>query len=105
SARVGANRGSTPAERRAWRAGVYALIAAKTSRPQGELTVERMCTLAQVNRTSYYRRWAASAPREEETALRDAVQRAALINRRYGYRRIAAQLSRDGVVVYHKRAL
>src|SRR5712672_1818196 len=73
--------------------------------PQGELTVERMCTLARVNRAGYYRQWAASAPREEETALRDTVQRVALANRRYGYRRIAAQLRRDGFVVNHKRVL
>jgi putative transposase len=64
-----------------------------------------MCALAQVNRTGYYRQWAASAPREEETALRDAVQRVSLANRRYGYRRIAAQLRRDGFVVNHKRVL
>jgi putative transposase len=64
-----------------------------------------MCTLARVNRAGYYRQWAASAPREEETALRDAVQRVALANRRYGYRRIAAQLRRDGFVVNHKRVL
>jgi putative transposase len=64
-----------------------------------------MCALAGVNRTGYYRQWAASAPREEETALRDAVQRLALANRRYGYRRIAAQLRRDGFVVNHKRVL
>src|SRR5262249_59393260 len=86
STSLAASRQSTPAERRAWRAGVYALIAAKTSRPQGKLTVERMCALAGVNRTGYYRQWAASAPREEEAALRDAVQRLALANRRYGYR-------------------
>jgi transposase InsO family protein len=64
-----------------------------------------MCALAGVNRASYYRQWAASAPREEETALGDAVQRLALANRRYGYRRIAAQLRRDGFVMNHKRVL
>jgi transposase InsO family protein len=64
-----------------------------------------MCALAGVNRASYYRQWAASAPREEETALRDGVQRLALANRRYGYRRIAAQLRRDGFVANHKRVL
>jgi putative transposase len=74
-------------------------------RPQGELTVERMCVLAGANRAGYYRQWAASAPRQEETAVRDAVQRVALTNRRYGYRRIAAQLRRDGFVVNHKRVL
>ncbi len=74
-------------------------------RPQGELTVERMCALARVSRAGYYRRWRASAPRQEETAVRDAVQHVALANRRYGYRRIAAQLRRDGLVANHKRVL
>jgi putative transposase len=53
-------------------------------RPQGELTVERMCVLAGVSRARYYRRWQASAPRQEETAVRDAIQRVVLANRRYG---------------------
>jgi len=74
-------------------------------RPQGELTVERMCVLAGVSRAGYYRHFSVSAPRQEETAVRDAVQRVALANRRYGYRRIAAQLRRDGLVVNRKRVL
>jgi putative transposase len=74
-------------------------------RPQGELTVERMCALAGVNRAGYYRRWQASAPRQEETAARDVIQHVALANRRYGYRRIAAQLRRDGFAMNHKRVL
>jgi putative transposase len=75
-------------------------------RPQGELTVERMCALARVNRAGYYRHWAASAPRQEDTAVRDAVQRVALKYRHYGYRRIAWQMLRDdGLVVNHKRVL
>src|SRR5205085_1346948 len=103
---LAASRGSTPAERRIWRAGVYAIIAAMTSpRPQGELTVERMCALGGLNRSGYYSHWQASAPRAEETAVRDAIQRVALANCRYGYRRIAAQLRRDGFVANHKRVL
>jgi hypothetical protein len=51
-------------------------------RPQGDLTVERLCKLAGVSRAGYYRQWAASAPRQEETAIRDVVQRVALANRR-----------------------
>jgi transposase InsO family protein len=74
-------------------------------RPQGELTVERMCELARVSRAGYYRHWAASAPREEETAVRDAIQRVALENRHYGYRRIAKELHDNGIVVNHKRVL
>ena len=37
--------------------------------------------------------------------MRDAVQRTALANRHYGYRRIAKELGRDGLVVNHKRVL
>jgi putative transposase len=74
-------------------------------RPQGELTVERMCLLARVSRAGYYRRLQASAPRREETAVRDAIQRVALKNRCYGYRRIARELRRDGLMVNHKRVL
>ena len=74
-------------------------------RPQGELTVERLCALARVSRVGYYRHWAASQPRQEETAIRDAVQRAALANRCYGYRRVTWELSRAGIVVNHKRVL
>ena len=72
---------------------------------KARLTVERMCALAGVSRAGYYRHWAASAPREEETAVRDAIQRVALAHRHYGYRRIAAQLRREGLAVNHKRVL
>jgi transposase InsO family protein len=74
-------------------------------RPQGELTVERMCARAGVSRAGYYRHLRASLPRQEETVMRDAIQRVSLANRRYGYRRIAAQLGREGLVVNHKRVL
>jgi transposase InsO family protein len=74
-------------------------------RPQGALTVERMCALAGVSRAGYYRHWKRSLPRQEETAVRDAIQRVVLANRRYGYRRIGAQLRREGFVVNHKRVL
>lgn len=73
--------------------------------PQGGLTIERMCQLSGVSRAGYYRHWAASAPRAEETAVRDAIQRLALVHRHYGYRRLTAQLRRDGLAVNHKRVL
>ena len=67
-----------------------------TPRPQGSLTVEKMCALAGVSRAGYYRHFQASAPRQEETCVRDAIQRVALDNRYYGYRRIAALLRSAG---------
>jgi len=62
-----------------------------------------MCALAGVSRASYYRHWQASAPGEEGTALRDAVQRLSLQYRRYGNRRIIVLLKRDGGPANHKR--
>ncbi len=98
-----------PAERRAWRDSVFAHIQALT-RSQGEapgagLPVGRMCTLAGVSRAACYRAWACSDPLREETALRDVVQRLALANRHYGYRRIGALLRREGWCVNHKRVV
>jgi transposase InsO family protein len=75
------------------------------SLPQGEIGIERMCRLAVVSRAGYYRHWQASAPKREETGLRDAIQRLALANRHYGYRRVAALLGREGWLANHKRVL
>ncbi len=72
-------------------------------RPQGDLGIERLCALAGVSRGGYYRHWRASAPRREETALRDAIQHLSLANRHRGYRMVTALLRRDGWAVNHKR--
>jgi len=65
--------------------------------------IERSCRLAGVSRAGYYRHWRASAPLEEETELRDEIQRLSLATRSYGYRRITAQLRETGFAVNHKR--
>src|SRR3984957_15175147 len=62
----------------------------------GALGIDALCRLAGVSRAGYYRHWRASAPRREEAGLRDAIQRLALANQHYGYRRIAALLGRAG---------
>ena len=72
---------------------------------QGGIGIERMCRLTGASRASYYRHWQASAPKREETGLRDAIQHLALANRHYGYRRIAALLGRAGWQANHKRVL
>jgi putative transposase len=64
-----------------------------------------MCWIAAVNRGGYYRRWKVSKPREEETALRDRLQKLALAHRNYGYRRIGVLLRREGWWANHKRVL
>ena len=69
--------------------------------PGAGLSVGRMCTLAGVSRATYYRASASSEPLRKETALRDVIQRLALTNRHYGYRRIGALLRREGWCVNH----
>jgi len=76
-----------------------------TSRSQGEIGIERRCQLAGISRSGYYRHWQRSAPRQEETGLRDAIQCLALKHRHYGYRRIGALLRREGWQANHKRVL
>ena len=71
---------------------------------QGGLSVERMCQLAQVSRAGFYRCLQEKAPVEEEMEVRSAMQAIAVEHRRrYGYRRITAELRRRGMLVNHKR--
>jgi len=71
---------------------------------QGNLSVERMCQLAQVSRAGFYRSLQQQAPDEEEMEVRVAIQQIFLEHRRrYGYRRISQELRRRGLVVNRKR--
>jgi putative transposase len=71
--------------------------------PQGLGSIERFCWTAGVSRASYYRGWAERAPGAEETELRSLVQRLAIENRHYGYRRITELVHREGWPANHKR--
>ena len=71
---------------------------------QGGLRIERMCQLAHVSRAGFYRLWQEHQPREEDMDVRSAIQGIAVAHRRrYGYRRITAELRRRGLLVNHKR--
>jgi putative transposase len=72
---------------------------------QGHPEVAHLCRTSGVSRAGYYRYFQAAAPRLEEMGVRDAMQRVALAHRHYGYRRVTAQLRRDGFVLNHKRVL
>jgi transposase InsO family protein len=73
---------------------------------QGKLSVERMCSLAQVSRTGFYRWLRKKEPAAEEMAVRAAIQEIATEHRRhYGYRRITAELRHRGMVLNRKRVL
>ena len=93
-------RGATPAERTHWRVGIYAQILSVMSL-QGGLGIERMCQLAQVSRAGFYRSLQAHQPMDEKMAVRSAIQHIALEHRRrYGYRRITAELRHRGFLVH-----
>jgi putative transposase len=65
-----------------------------------------MCHLAGVSRSGYYRQLEESAPDEAEMGVRKALQEIVLAHhRRYGYRRVTAELHRRGMAVNHKRVL
>ena len=71
---------------------------------QGNLSIERMCQLAQVSRAGFYRSLQVQQPRQEEMVVRAALQQLVLAHRRrYGYRRVTAELRRQGLLVNHKR--
>jgi putative transposase len=71
---------------------------------QGSLNIERMCYLAQVSRAGFYRSLKEREPVEEDMEVRSSIQAIALEHRRrYGYRRITAELRRRGMIVNHKR--
>jgi putative transposase len=71
---------------------------------QGSLSIERMCQLAQVSRAGFYRSLQERLPVEEEMEVRSTIQQIVLEHRRrYGYRRVTAELRRRGLPVNHKR--
>ena len=71
---------------------------------QGILSIEAMCGLAQVSRAGFYRSLQAAAPEEEQMQVRAAIQEIALAHkRRYGYRRVTAELRARGMPVNRKR--
>ena len=56
-----------------------------------------MCWLAEVSRAGYYRALREQHPQEEDMEVRAAIQEIALgHHRRYGYRRIGAELAAAG---------
>jgi putative transposase len=75
----------------------------------GELSLARACAVLAVNRGSYYRGPGPLAPdrehRAEAVRLRERIEAIVLEFPGYGYRRVTAQLQREGWAVNHKRVL
>jgi transposase InsO family protein len=71
---------------------------------QGGLSIEPICQLVGVSRRSFYRSLKEGHPVEEEMEVRAAIQQIFLEHRRrYGYRRITAELHHRGMQIHHKR--
>jgi len=66
---------------------------------------EHACEVARVSRAGFYRHYEEHEPRQADVELRDAIQKVAVANRCYGYRRVTAELKHQGTVVNHKRVL
>jgi transposase InsO family protein len=71
---------------------------------QGKLSIERMCQLAGVSRAGFYRSLEERQPVAVEMKVRAEIQQIFVEHkRRYGYRRVSAELRRRGMPVNHKR--
>lgn len=72
---------------------------------QPQASVRQMCQRLGLSRSWLYEKPMLVEPSEADTLLRDAIERLCLAFPGYGYRRVTAQLHRDGVWVNHKRVL
>jgi transposase InsO family protein len=71
----------------------------------GHADIQHLCRLAQVSRAGYYRHLGDRPSKRDDADLRDAIQRIAIKDRHYGYRRITWELRREGRIVNAKRVL
>lgn len=76
---------------------------------QPEAPVSTLCAALEVSRSWFYARPSVQEPSPQEVELRDAIERILLELPGYGYRRVTAQLAREGWTgeraVNHKRVL
>jgi len=69
------------------------------------LSVSRLCSALTLCRAEYYRQSKGATQVEQDLQLRQEIQAIAADMPAYGYRRITAQLARNGVLANHKRVL
>ncbi|MDQ2938757.1 MAG: IS3 family transposase [Acidobacteriota bacterium] len=69
------------------------------------LSVSRLCSSLSLSRAEYYRHSNCPEAPEPDIDLRQAIHEIAADMPAYGYRRITAQLVRNGIVANHKRVL
>ena len=69
------------------------------------VSVKRLCAALELSRAEYYRQARSCAVGDQDLAVRQAIQQIVAKMPAYGYRRITAQLAREGIVANHKRVL
>src|SRR3712207_6064886 len=75
-----------------------------------QLPINQACALLGISRSGHYQAGtpadpAAASAAETAIRLRDRIERLCLEFPGYGYRRVTAQLQREGVAINHKRVL
>ena len=80
-------------------------LAAQHLSASAQLPVAAIFETLAMSRATHYRNRVSTLQPDSETQLRDLIQRIALEWPCYGYRRITAQLHRQGVAANHKRVL
>ena len=65
---------------------------------QGAPSIEHLCLLGSVSRAGFYRFGEVREPKRTEADLRDKIQKIALENRFYGYRRVAEHMEQGFAV-------
>lgn len=80
------------------------MINQELARPSA-LSVNRLCSALKLARAEYYRHTNDTAVGQQDLELRRAIREIAADMPAYGYRRITAQLARNGIVANHKRVL
>lgn len=69
-------------------------------------SIQEACRITGLSRAGFYRHYEEHEPRQADVELRDAIHKAVIENRCYGYRRVTQELNdKQGWVVNHKRVL
>jgi len=80
-------------------------LAAQQLSDGSPLSVTALLETLSLSRATHYRHLAGPLPADPDMELRDQIQRVALEWPQYGYRRITAELHRQGITANHKRVL
>jgi transposase InsO family protein len=80
-------------------------LAAQALASPNALPLSAICETLAVSRATYYRQQAKAPTADPDVELRDHIQRLALEWPQYGYRRLTAELRRQGVTANRKRVL